>query len=73
MQNLNKSPLAPTSAKGSIAKNSQQDFTKAPSSPPSPRRVLPLIKIVLVHLGANEFIPKRLCTALINLLRLQGE
>lgn len=73
MRNTEKSPLARTGADRASKKNAQYDSTKASSDTPPPHHIGTYVKNVLVILGANGFLPRRLCTKLINILGLRGE
>lgn len=73
MAHKNKSPLAHAGANRASKENTQYDFTKASHDKPPPRHIKAYVKSVLVTLGANGILPRRLCTKLINFLGLRGE
>ncbi|EKD75463.1 MAG: hypothetical protein ACD_44C00124G0004 [uncultured bacterium] len=76
MKLKNKNPIAHASANRVSKENFHHDFTKIITDNPPlhpPHHISIYLKNILVVLGVNEVIPRRLCTKLINLLGLRGE
>lgn len=73
MGTQHKSPLARAGANRAYKGNVQQDFTKESNDLPSPHPIAAYAKNILVQLGVNGILPRRLCTKIINLLGLRGE